>query len=75
MCQSVGGFGQIAASTLGLAHRVMNAADGALGVAQHHIHSARALNLGRGAAAAGDKRGMRMSSIFEAPELPFAIRG
>lgn len=52
--EAVGGFGQIAASVLGLAHRMAHPAAGAFGVGQHQISPAGAFGLGRRTTASGD---------------------
>ncbi len=66
--ESVGGFGQIAARILGLADRVVAAADGALDVGEQDIHPARAAHFASSSAAFGLQHGMRMLSIGQAAE-------
>ena len=61
--EAVGSFGQIAPRVLGVPDGVVAAADGALGVAQHHIHPTRALDLGGGASASGFEHRMRMIQL------------
>src|SRR6185312_6871196 len=71
--ESVSRLSQIAPRVLGLPHGVVAAADGALDVAQHHVHPARALDLGGGATTGGLQHGMRMIQFDHAPETAQAV--
>src|SRR6185312_7376436 len=71
--ESVSRLSQIAPRVLGLPHGVVAAADGALDVAQHHVHPARALDFGGGATTGGLQHGMRMIQFDHAPETAQAV--
>lgn len=71
--ESVGGFCEVAACVLGLADRVIDAADGAFDVGKHDIDPARAGNFGGGATAAGFEHGVRMAGIDDATEAAETI--
>lgn len=59
-------LGQIASRVLGLANRMVAAADGAFDVGQAHVHPARALCLSGGTTAADHPYRVRMTSLLDA---------